>query len=511
MKKLHEVGPYDRKFLLLAIFFLLLRLVPIWLNNFPFNYDNAKDSLVIMQTWMFKKPALLGAVTSMEGLYQGPFWYYILFPLNFLMDFHPIASVITVNILGIFTLWLVWKHIGKLEAFLMAVSLEAITIMQTAWSPYLTFFSVAWIYIILTRLNKTKLDTKLLVLLSISVSLMFHAQIAIGILFIVIIPLVFWINKFFPSRKQIFIMLSSFFLGFVPQLLFELRHSFIQTKSVLRFTQNFSSEAAAIGQNESGLARIWEIFHYYSANLIRSISPYPFSVSKAVSVVLLVSFFYLLNKRLKKKDKRLPQKIFLPILIGSMILHLFLPVKLYYLVAYTPLWIFAFSKLLKTYPKFVKVGVVVAFIGTSLLHFNLMNKNYKALAKESRILFAPKLEAVIKAYELGGGEPFCSYHYVPELYDYTYQHIYQYLAFTEGRSLPVEYSYEPNVPDYIVTSKIEGEKVQPRSTILIVERDEREELYSAWFDRVTQGKKVVDSVKVNDEIDVYKLIDENNI
>lgn len=510
MKKLQRIKQYDRKFLLLVIFFLLLRLKPIWFNNFPFNYDNAKDSLVIMQMWTFKKPALLGAVTSMEGLYNGPLWYYIFLPLNLLLGFHPIASVITVNIVGIFTLWLVWKYVGKLEAFIMTVSLEAITIMQTAWLPYLTFFLVTWIYIFLTRLNKNNSDIRLLILLSISFSIMFHSQIAIGVLFVVIIPLVLCINKLFPNRRQIVIMLLTFFLGFIPQLIFELRHDFLQTHSVFRFVQNFGSESTAIGQNQSGLVRVWEILSYYSENLFRSISPYPINVGRILSVVFLVLFIYLIKKKLQGKEKRF-LNIFLPILVGSMVLHLFLPVKLYYLVAYTPLWIFVFAKLVKTYPRFVEVMVVVMFFGFSIMHFFTMDKNYQNLANESRMLFAPKLAVVEKVYELSNGEPFSSYHYVPELYDYTYQHIYQYLVLSEEKKLPVEYAYEPNVPDYMITSKIEGEKIQPRFTFLIVEKDEREKLFQDWFARVTVGKKVTDTVKVNDEIDIYKLVDENNI
>ena len=74
----------DNLLLPLLAFFIILRLYPIWGNNFPFAYDNAKDSLALLQMFIFKKPMLLGAVTSLDGLWQGPFWYYILFPLNLL-------------------------------------------------------------------------------------------------------------------------------------------------------------------------------------------------------------------------------------------------------------------------------------------------------------------------------------------------------------------------------------------------------------------------------------------
>ncbi|MBN1169252.1 hypothetical protein JXA63_05170 [Candidatus Woesebacteria bacterium] len=499
----------DKGFLFLGLWFLILRLLPIWMDKFPFNYDNAKDSLAIMQMWTFRKPALLGAVTSMEGLYNGPLWYYIFFPLNLILNFHPIASVLTVNLVGIITLWLVWRYIGKFEAFMMTVSLSVITIMQTAWYPYLTFFPVTWVYIIFTKLNKKKPSTLLLMLLAISVSTMFHAQIAIGVLFVVLVPVILLLNMIVPSKKQAVLMIVGFLLGFMPQLIFEFRHDFLQTRSVYRFIRNFGSEAAEIGQNVKGLGRVLEVLKYYSNNFIGSITPYPLSANKILPAIFILVFVYITIKRFDTFRKEKSVKVIIQIILGSMILHLILPVKFYYLIAYTPLWIFLFSKLIKTYPKAVKTFVVFIFVGISIFHLRTMLINYNNLSKESRILFEPKLKAVREVYGLSVGEAFSSYHYVPELYDYTYQFIYQYLSASEGKRFPVDYAYAPNVPPYMITKKLKGDNVQPSFTMLIVEEDERWELYDRWFNDVTQGKKVVQTCKVNGQIDLYKLVDEN--
>ncbi|KKU87679.1 MAG: hypothetical protein UY17_C0011G0001, partial [Candidatus Beckwithbacteria bacterium GW2011_GWC2_47_9] len=59
-----------------------------------------------------------------------------------------------------------------------------------------------------------------------------------------------------------------------------------------------------------------------------------------------------------------------------------------------------------------------------------------------------KLTAINYIYNQSGGQPFASYHYLPEIYDYAYQYLYIWQAF-RGRPLPVEFSYQPNAPAYI--------------------------------------------------------------
>src|SRR5260221_497639 len=160
---------------LLVLFALLLRIVPILHNNFPFAYDNAKDSLAMMDMWQTHRPVLLGATTSIDGLFQGPAWYYLALPLNVLMHFHPFASVLTVIILGMMSIMLLYKVLGKWEAFLFTISAGIISTQQTAWVPYLTVFPAILALIALLRLKK-KVSSASVVLLFLSASLMFHTE-----------------------------------------------------------------------------------------------------------------------------------------------------------------------------------------------------------------------------------------------------------------------------------------------------------------------------------------------
>lgn len=492
---------------LLLIFFILLRLFPIWGNNFPYGYDNAKDSLVLMEMWQYKKPALLGSVTSLEGLYQGPFWYYVLFPLNIILGFHPFASVLTVIILGVFTTYIFWKYLGKLTAFLYTVSAAVIPTHQTAWSPYLTMFSTAWVLVILSML-KQKVSTLHLILLSFCVSILFHAEIAFGVVFTILLIVIFILKKIHLSLKQIFLMIFIFLIPFIPQILFEMRHEFLQTHSVIRFFTNYQNEAGRIQGNQKGFLRIAEVATYIANSGLESILPYHLQTFPVTLVILMCTFLLVLVKVTNDQLKKQIRTIILPMILGSFLLYLVLPIKSYYLIGLTPFWIFGFSKLIELEFKFLYKPVVIIFLIVATISMIISRDQYRILAYKSRILFEPKRQAVEAVYEFAKGRSFTSYQYVPEVYDYTYQHIFQYTSLAKKRELPQEYSYAPHESAYMSTKKMQGSHNQPVYTMLIVEADERPQFFPLWWDKITARKKILKMQKINEAITIYQLISE---
>jgi len=489
-------------FLGLLVLFFILRFYPIWQNNFPFAYDNAKDSLVLMQMGEFRKPALLGAATSLEGLYQGPFWYYVLFPINFLLGYHPFASVLTVIFLGAFTLFLYWRYLGVLPALFYTVSFLGVSTQQTSWSPYFTIFSSSWILVLLT-LVKRKPKTSHLVLLALATGSLFAAEIAFGVVFTLILILVILFRKIKPTKKQILISTFAFFILFVPQIVFELRHDFLQTKSVIRFVANYSSESSIVQGNAKGIERIFEVVEYVGDNALNSISPSFLDLMPYVSIFAVATFLYATYKEASKSEKEKVWGITTPFIFGSMLLYLFLPVKSFYLVGLTPFWIYIVSNAVHKKFRNAQKSIAILLILWAVFEMFLSRANYEQLSKSSRILFSSKLEAVKVAYELSEGKPFDSFQYVPEIYDYTYQHIYQYL----GKRVPTEYSYLPGESSYMQTIKKRSEKKDPGSTILIIEKGENNILFDSWWEKVTTNKKIPQKVEVNDTITVYKLDD----
>lgn len=487
------------QFLVLLFFFLFLRVFPILWDNFPYAYDNAKDSLVLMQFGVFGKPPLLGAVTSLEGLWQGPFWYYVLFPLNFILGYHPFSSVLTIVLLGVFTLWLLWKYLGKFEATVFTVSSLVITTHQTAWSPYLAMFSSAWVLVILHRIKKTP-KTFHLVLLGFSLATMFNAEIAFAVPFVLLVVIVLLIQRVKPTLKQIFLGVCTFLVLFVPQALFELRHDFLQTRSVVRFISNFKSESEKVNENKEGLERVGEVLSTFSDNVFRSISPIDFDSSGLVKILITIGLFLIFLKFLDRKRIT----ILIPVILGSFIFYLFLPLKPFYLVGLTPFWIYGFSGIFKK--RIILKRVAIGGFVLMSIYAALYSKiNYEKLARDTTILFSSQRNAIEAAYKLASNGPFVSYHYLPEVYDYTYQHIYQYTSKLENRDLPIEYSYFPGEKGYMQTIKLSSSSSEPKYRVLVVEKDDRPHFFETWWNNLTRDKEIIVKEKVNEAVDVYLL------
>src|SRR3989344_8920019 len=87
-------------------------------NNFIFNMDNARDMVEVREMVVLSKLRLIGQTTSIDGVYYGPFWYYLL-SIPFLLSFgNPYAAILMEILLwaigGYFLLFLADKFYGTL-------------------------------------------------------------------------------------------------------------------------------------------------------------------------------------------------------------------------------------------------------------------------------------------------------------------------------------------------------------------------------------------------------------
>ncbi len=492
---------------LLTIFSLVfltisLRLIPILPNNFPFMFDHAKDSLIIMQMGTQFKPSLIGAVTSIPGVYYGPAWYYLALPLNILMNYHPLASVLTVILLSAATVVLAYKYLGKIAAVWLATSFGLIGTQTSAWSPYLTPLVTLPILIILLQLKRKKpIQLIKLLLLALLTSLSFHFQPAFGIVLTPLVMLILVLLKVKVSLKHAAIGIVVFLLPFTPHLVFELRHDFHQTKQVINFVQHYSEQAIVVQPNQKGLRRISEVGFYMVVTAGKALSTTVGGFSGIGMVAAIVAVYAAIKKKLSPEEII----IFSTFLIGTFVLYLILPIKEYYLVALIPIWVVLFSVVATRNTEMFSRVLITWFIVSGLGQM-LQSRDYnRALTHTEAFVLQPKLDAINKVYELADNKPFVVYHFVPELYDYQYQHIYRWLG-RQGYSSPVEYSYAPHESAYMeqVVPNLEIPQGSADQIFLIVERPGYEWAFDEWWSRVTSGLEIKEKYPINDAITVYQ-------
>ncbi|MBI5151220.1 MAG: hypothetical protein HZA34_01470 [Candidatus Pacebacteria bacterium] len=485
--------------ILLAIYAVLLRLIPILNNRFSFMYDNAKDSLVMLEMFQYHKPALLGPTTSLEGLFYGPAWYYIALPFNILGQFHPFASVAMVLFLVALSTFVLTRVFGKTTGFLFAVSIGAIGTQNTAWTPYMTTFPMIAVFILLSSMkHQKKISLWLSALLGLFVSLMFHFQVAYAVVFLPLVFLVLIKEKIPFAWKHWCVAFFAFLLPMLPQAFFETRHDFLQTRSVIRYIHTYCSESQKIQPNSSGILRVKEVTEYMFDNA--KLSVLSFDQAWIATIVLLF-----IGISIVKRKKNFLVRTSLTFIVGSFLFYLVLPIKPYYLTALIPVWIILFSQCLQTVSKNSRSFILVSYAVLSVVHLQQGIDRAKQYEKTDVFFLGPKMQAIQTAYEMSEGKPFASYQYVPEIYDYTYQYLYL-VGQQNGKQLPTEFSYAAGEYTYIPQKHVQRSTTRPTFTILIVEKPKTNWLYDQWKDRVTKNLEIIETRKINDALTVYKTI-----
>lgn len=183
---------------------------------------------------------LIGPYTSLGGVFQGPFYYYLIAIPTFLMQGDPLGPLILMLLISLLTIivasTLMYRLFGYAAALItmifFAVSPEAVAAATYTWNPH-PMWSLITLYAFLL-FYATSRYSKYMVLLWPTIGFMFHFEIALGVL--LLITTIFYVaisQRTKILNKYFFIGLFLAFLTLIPQLVFELRHDFLMSKSVI--------------------------------------------------------------------------------------------------------------------------------------------------------------------------------------------------------------------------------------------------------------------------------------
>ncbi len=224
-----------------------------------YTYDQGRDFLAAAQIVMERDITLIGPTTGIDGLFHGAWWYYLLTIPFVLFGGSPIGYyyfmfvIHLVSLVGLYVF--LRRHVGETYALLAG--------LLVATSPY--FISkgifvgnnimVLPVFLLFLCLNycfflnsKTYRDTKVawynrremwIAFLGVSLGFVAEFEVSFGMF---LIPSYIILAAVFPTlRKVIYTrwggpwFVGGLFLPFVPRLVFELRHNFLQTRTIIDF------------------------------------------------------------------------------------------------------------------------------------------------------------------------------------------------------------------------------------------------------------------------------------
>lgn len=205
--------------------------------------DEGRDVLVVKRMIVDHKLTLLGPTASVGGFFLGPAYYYFMLPFLWLFQLNPVGPAVMVALFAVATIYLLFRVIEDFSksqfaalagAFLYAISPLVIAQSRSSWNPnLLPFFSLLLIYALYKGVTKENNRWFFLAGLAIGIGLQLHYLFTFLMPVATIFMLIY--QHKLKSLKFYGGILSGFLVGLSPFLAFELRHSFPNTRSILKF------------------------------------------------------------------------------------------------------------------------------------------------------------------------------------------------------------------------------------------------------------------------------------
>lgn len=226
--------------LLVLIFALVLRVYRIGLT-LGFWYDQGRDALVIWDFWHKAKLFLIGPTTGIAGIFRGPWYYWLIAPVYLIAGGNPAWPAAFLAISTVVAIYFLYKIGEKLEgpktgllaAFIAAFSFYMVSSARWLSNPTPMFLISVLTVWFLIKFTEGKKYSLIAVAVLTGMAIQFGS--AAEIFYIPAILLILWIYRKTFKFKELLMPLFLFFLIFIPQILFNIRHQGIFIEAVRKF------------------------------------------------------------------------------------------------------------------------------------------------------------------------------------------------------------------------------------------------------------------------------------
>ena len=215
--------------ILIAIFFRFWQIR----DYVVFLGDEGRDMIVMRNMFLQKRLTFLGPTASVGGFYLGPIYYWMAAPFLLLSRFDPVGPSYMVAILGVATVYLLFRFLKETVGFWPAILTSLlystapliVRYSRSSWNPNpLPFFALLMIYSLYLAISRKKYLFYVLAGACFGIAIQLHYLSAI---LLAIAAAIILINT---APKRWIVILLSIFVGavitFSPFLIFEFKHNF---------------------------------------------------------------------------------------------------------------------------------------------------------------------------------------------------------------------------------------------------------------------------------------------
>lgn len=482
-------------FWIVLVISTLLKVLPVLNYNFAFTMDQGRDMLDLRNIIIGHHLALIGPTTSINGVFLGPFWYYFNI-IPFMIGFGDPTALVLWNIFWYqLSAWLFFRIIRK-DSLYLGLIFSALFLMtpilfyssRVSWNANTLPFITIFYFLSLLTLNKKHLRRYLLLGLISGLGLQLEA--AFGIIFLPFA--IIWLLLQRSSWRSVLAVISGFILTILPQLFFELHHSWLISQNIIN---EFSGKTTILINKLTLADTAGSHFGSYT-EVLSHISLLSFPI---IAFIFIASVLFLSWQLYQKRLTEVTKNVFLSgllFIVFSFCLYLFYhyPFKSWFILGLHIPYLLIISAAAteafrsnKVVLKLSILGIIIyCFIAVTIqqipaIPFNLNDRSPDASSLRNEV------DIVDLVYQKAQGQPFKVYVYVPSVYDFAYQYTFWWHGTQKYGFQPANITYLDNVPEYITNNSMYWNKKKPLvgsdyPIFLIYQTDkEKSDRLDAWL------------------------------
>lgn len=440
----------------------------LW-RDFVFVYDQGRDALAVHRI-LAGDITLIGPTTGLFGVYLGPFFYYFLTPLYVVGQGNPIIPAyffVLLSALVVIPLFFMAKRVGGVVAGWLAVSAYMLSFVQFQFSRWLSnpmplpMTALLLFYSALRALETRKWQWFGAVGLLLGICMQLEAANAFFLIptLVIVLLIEYWLRldsgkkKMIELNKKIWmywdalradwkligVTLCGFVVTLAPQMIFELKHGFPITRSLVTAFAT-THEVSVLGNLQS---RATLLFDLYAKGWFSRV-PWRGNAFLLMLTGALIILFVLRKKIFSNQTFRVICVWFMvPLFFHLMYTGNHGNFWDYYIIGqYIPLYILISSILALGIARkgLVRIGsvVLIIFLWTFIFIPNAREWFGLSVPYQERISLSLQLDAIDWIHERSGENPFGMWAYTPSAQDDVYKYLFLYKS-RYNVSLPVEH------------------------------------------------------------------------
>lgn len=294
MKRYFKIG----FFVLIAINFFFAAWYALN-NDLSFSSDIARDFLLFGEI-VQKKIILIGPKSSVMGLFHGPLWLYLNLPGYLIGQGNPIiVEWWWIVFTGIFLVSCYFvgsrlfdKKTGYLFVLIMSLYMSFHT--NSFINPVGAMFLIPFFFFFFIRYLDAQ-KAKYLFAHFFTIGLIIQFEMAIGIPFLILSTLFLFIKIIRSKNKKHLLLFLAVFIPLINFFLFDLRHDFLLTHSVLRYLSPQSGDSVRFSFINLIQDRLWMML-----SQVEFIRPDP-KYRNLIASLIFIAFMFLQIKNNKYK------------------------------------------------------------------------------------------------------------------------------------------------------------------------------------------------------------------